>query len=175
MAKKTSQPGSIHLRIVEVMKRFPQGISGGQIRQELQEKGVSSEDLRHLGRRIAELDEWFVIERVNVTQLAQGQEPRPAAEERQISIEMRAQVLYAAHGRCQICGRTIKTHKITLVVEPREPLGRGGADQCEGFWAICEACDARTNAVPHPAAIAGARPRIEGCRRSVTTRENHEP
>jgi len=31
-----SKPGSIHYRIVEVMKRFPEGISGGQIREELE-------------------------------------------------------------------------------------------------------------------------------------------
>jgi hypothetical protein len=33
MAK--SRPGTIHLQIVEVMKRFPDGITGGQIRLEL--------------------------------------------------------------------------------------------------------------------------------------------
>jgi hypothetical protein len=36
MGKKGSRPGLIHRRIVDVMQRFPEGISGGQIRQELQ-------------------------------------------------------------------------------------------------------------------------------------------
>jgi hypothetical protein len=36
-----SKPGAIHLRIVEVMKRFPDGISGGPVRQELGRRGFS--------------------------------------------------------------------------------------------------------------------------------------
>lgn len=93
MAKKTSQPGSIHLRIIEVMKRFPNGVSGSQIRQELKKKGVSPEDLRHLGRRIAELDKWFVVEKVPVLQVAKAPD-LPVAERDQISRELRARVLF---------------------------------------------------------------------------------
>ena len=43
-----SKPGKIHLRIVEVMKRFPGGISGGQIRQELEKEGLEPGDQTHL-------------------------------------------------------------------------------------------------------------------------------
>jgi hypothetical protein len=46
MASK-SKPGKIHLRIIEVMKRFPGGISGGQIRQELEREGLEPEDQTH--------------------------------------------------------------------------------------------------------------------------------
>jgi hypothetical protein len=46
-----SRPGEIHLRIVEVMKRFPDGVSGGQIRQELEKAGLRPEDQTHLDRR----------------------------------------------------------------------------------------------------------------------------
>jgi hypothetical protein len=46
-----SKPGKIHLRIVEVMKRFPGGISGGQIRQELEKEGLEPGDQTHLDRR----------------------------------------------------------------------------------------------------------------------------
>gem|GEM_PF-5668701 len=45
-----SKPGQIHLRIAEVMKRFPEGISGGQIRQELEKDGLKPEDQTHLDR-----------------------------------------------------------------------------------------------------------------------------
>jgi hypothetical protein len=44
MAKKVSSPGKIHLQIIEVMKRFPEGISGGQIRQELEKEGLRAEE-----------------------------------------------------------------------------------------------------------------------------------
>jgi len=35
-----SRPGQIHLRIIEVMKKYPDGVSGGQIRQELEKEGL---------------------------------------------------------------------------------------------------------------------------------------
>jgi hypothetical protein len=45
-----SKPGAIHLRIVEVLKTFPEGASGGQIRQELEKRGLRPED-REAGDR----------------------------------------------------------------------------------------------------------------------------
>jgi hypothetical protein len=44
MAKKVSTPGKIHLRIIEVMKRFPEGISGGQIRRQLDKECLRAEE-----------------------------------------------------------------------------------------------------------------------------------
>lgn len=63
MAAK-SNPGKIHLRIIEVMKRFPQGISGGQIRQELEREGLEPGGQTHLDRRKRDLKKWFVIQKV---------------------------------------------------------------------------------------------------------------
>ncbi len=60
MADK-SKPGKILLRIIEVMKRFPGGISGGQIRQELEKEGLEPGDQTHLDRRKRDLKKWFVI------------------------------------------------------------------------------------------------------------------
>jgi hypothetical protein len=72
MARGISQPGQIHMRIIEVMKRFPEGISGGQIRQELEKEGLRPEDQTHLDRRIRELDKWFIIEKTTTTQTAES-------------------------------------------------------------------------------------------------------
>ena len=58
--RSASRPGEIHLRIVEVMKRFPEGVSGGQIRQELEKAGLRPEDQTHLDRRKRDLKKWFV-------------------------------------------------------------------------------------------------------------------
>jgi hypothetical protein len=58
-----SKPGRIHLRIIEVMKRFPDGISGGQIRHELEKEGLEPGDQTHLDRRKRDLKKWFVIEK----------------------------------------------------------------------------------------------------------------
>jgi hypothetical protein len=68
MPKKTSKPGDIHLKIVEVLKRFPEGISGGQIRQELEKEGLRAEDQTHLDRRKRDLKKCFVIQKENAIQ-----------------------------------------------------------------------------------------------------------
>jgi len=44
VSKSISKPGGIHLKIIEVLKRFPDGISGGQIRSELEKEGLRAED-----------------------------------------------------------------------------------------------------------------------------------
>ena len=55
VSKKISKPGKIHLQIVEVMKRFPAGVSGGQIRQELGRAGLQAEVQTHLDSRKRDL------------------------------------------------------------------------------------------------------------------------
>src|SRR5882672_8110548 len=72
MTLKKSNPGSIHLRIVEVMKRYPDGITGGQIRQELEREGLRSEDQTHLDRRKRDLKKWFVIEKIKSSAIVEG-------------------------------------------------------------------------------------------------------
>src|SRR6266705_1027888 len=72
MPKKTSTPGTIHRKIVEVLKRFPEGISGGQIRQELEKEGLRAEDQTHLDRRKRDLKKWFIIKTLESTQVVNG-------------------------------------------------------------------------------------------------------
>jgi hypothetical protein len=67
-----SKPGAIHLRIVNVMKRFPGGISGGQIRQELEKEGLRPEDQTHLDRRKRDLKKRFIIKAVESRQEING-------------------------------------------------------------------------------------------------------
>jgi hypothetical protein len=70
MAK--SKPGAIHTRIIEVMRRFPEGISGGQIRQVLAKEGMRPEEQTHLDRRKRDLKKWFIIKTVESTQEING-------------------------------------------------------------------------------------------------------
>ena len=58
--KAISKPGQIHLLIIDVMKRFPDGVSGGEIRHELEKDGLKREDQTHLDRRKRDLKKWFV-------------------------------------------------------------------------------------------------------------------
>jgi hypothetical protein len=111
---KTTKPGTIHLRIIEVLKRFPLGASGGQIRQELEKEGLKPEEQTHLDRRKRDLKKWFIIEKIKATSVVLGQERnvtlyryvgvrKRIKDEGQVDQKTRAQVIHEAHGRCQMC------------------------------------------------------------------------
>jgi hypothetical protein len=150
--KKSSKPSGIHLRIIEVLKRFPAGASGGQIRQELEKEGLLAEEQTHLERRKRDLPKWFVIQKVKgvqeragkkraVTLYQYGGERTSITDEGQLSQKVRAAVIHAAHARCQMCGRTIEKHGIALVVDHKKPRDWGGSNDSENLWAICEECN----------------------------------
>ncbi len=153
MGIRESKPGAIHLRIVEVLKRFPEGVSGGQIRQELEEQGLRPEDQTHLDRRKRDLKKWFMIRKIPSTLSVDGKkrtvvlyqyvgDREHVTDEGQISIKLRAEVVHSAHGRCQMCGRTVVAHGVTLVVDHKKPRDWGGTNDRENLWAICEECNA---------------------------------
>ena len=150
---KPSKPGAIHLRILEVLKRFPEGVTGGQIRQELETEGLRPEDQTHLDRRKRDLKKWFLIEKFKTTQEVEGKkrtvvlykyigEKSTVTDEGQVSQRLRAQVIHAAHGRCQMCGRTVEQHRVALVVDHKKPRDWDGSNDRENLWAICEECNA---------------------------------
>src|SRR5437660_410735 len=150
--KKGNKPGKIHLRIVEVMKLFAEGITGGQIREELEKEGLRPEDQTHLDRRKRDLKKWFVIEKLKSTVTAEGKERKTilykfrgertnVVDEGGVNQKIRAKVLRDARGRCLMCGRTIEKHGITLVVDHRIPRDWGGGNERENLWAICEDCN----------------------------------
>lgn len=153
MSKRTSQPGKIHLRIVEVLRRFPQGVTGGQIRQELEKEGLRPEDQTHLDRRKRDLKKWFDIQKTKTTVQVAGKKrtvvlykylrkkPR-IIDEGSINQKTRAKVIHTAFGRCQMCGRTVQKHCITLVVDHKKPRDWGGTNEIGNLWAICEECNA---------------------------------
>jgi hypothetical protein len=153
MSKRVSGPGQIHLRIIEVMKRFPEGISGGQIRQELEKEGLQPGEQTHLDRRKRDLKKWFLIEKAKSIQTVDGKKQtvilykfrgkrHHVTDEGEIGQRLRAEVIHAAHGRCQMCGKTIEAHGITLVVDHKKPRDWGGSNSRENLWAICEECNA---------------------------------
>ena len=152
VSNSKSKPGAIHLRIVDVLKRFPKGASGGQLRQELEKEGLRPEEQTHLDRRKRDLKKWFVIEKIKTTQEVMGRTRvvtlykyiglrKSVTDEGQIDLKTRAQVIHAAHGRCEMWGRTGEKHGITLVVDHMKPRDWGGTNDVENLWAICEDCN----------------------------------
>ncbi len=145
---KAARPGAVHRRIVELMKAHPEGVSSGQIRKDL---GFPPEEQTHLDRRKRDLRKWFSIrtvrswteegKRVTLYIYEGDLHESEIASGGSISNRVRAQVLHAAHGRCQMCGRTIERHGIALVIDHKKPLNWGGTDDIENLWAICEDCN----------------------------------
>ncbi|MGA8428946.1 MAG: HNH endonuclease signature motif containing protein [Candidatus Sulfotelmatobacter sp.] len=147
-----SKPGAIHLRIVEVMKRFPDGISGGQIREELEREGLEPRDQTHLDRRKRDLPKWFLITKDIATFVVNGKKRRVTlykfggnrveiVDEGQINRKVWAQVIHSGRGRCQMCGRSVEKHGIALVVDHKKPREWGGTNELDNLWAICEDCN----------------------------------
>jgi 5-methylcytosine-specific restriction endonuclease McrA len=139
------------------MKRFPEGISGGQIRQELEKEGLRPEDQTHLDRRKRDLKKWFVIETAASTQVLNGIARKVTLykyagtrkrirDEGDINIRVKFEVRRAAHGRCQLCGKTIVEDEIKLVVDHKKPRTWDGTNDRDNLWAICEECNARKKA-----------------------------
>jgi hypothetical protein len=58
-----------------------------------------------------------------------------------ISGKQRARILNLAKGRCQMCGRTVADHGITLQVDHKVPQTWGGLTVDENLWAICVQCN----------------------------------
>lgn len=148
-----SNPGKIHLRIIEVMKRFPDGISGGQIRHELEKEGLDASEQTHLDRRKRDLKKWFAIQKVAAKVLVNGVNRTVTlykyegtrskiVDEGQVGLKTRAEVIHGAHGRCQMCGRSTDRHGVVLVVDHKKPRDWGGTNDRDNLWAICEECNA---------------------------------
>lgn len=142
MGTSQKKPGQTALRILEVLRENPQGLTIAEIRELI----LAPEEVQqHLDRRLRELDPFFIIRRSQdgrkTVYVLVG--PRPEGEWRyeKISKEKRAQVLSLAGSRCQMCGRTVEDDKITLHVDHKIPESWGGTAAMENLWAICSACN----------------------------------
>src|ERR1700724_2358603 len=132
----------ISLRILEVMKQHPQGISEGEIREILK---IAATDQTNFGRRRRELNYLHVIEKhqdgPKVLYIYKGPRAKPK-DTQPINLKLQAQARHAARGRCVMCGRTTEKHGIVLVIDHKIPRDWGGLTEPDNLWAICEECNA---------------------------------
>lgn len=137
-----SRPGAIHRKIVDLLRQHPQGLTSGQIRAKL---NLAPDAQAQLDRRRRDLRKWFILEKTQVGNdwiyVLKGERDQTQLE-RGVNIRVRAAVLNRAHGRCQMCGRTIAEHGIVLVVDHKIPVDWGGSNDEENLWALCEDCNA---------------------------------
>ena len=139
MARK---PGAIHRKMAELLRQNPHGLTSGQLREKL---GLDPTEQAQLDRRRRELRYWYDIEKMTsggqTLYVIRGERTTPL-ETGGVSLRKKAAILAAAHGRCQMCGKTIERHGITLVVDHKIPRDWGGTNDEENLWAICEECNA---------------------------------
>lgn len=149
MGKRAHNPVAIHRRIIDLMKQNPDGISAADMREAL---GIPANRQTHFDRRVRELSAWFIIHKTPSIIATEGrkfkallysyQGDRPiVTDEGQVSQRLRAEVIHAAHGRCQMCGRTIEQYGVVLVVDHKRPRDWGGTNDRDNLWAICEECN----------------------------------
>ena len=130
------------LRILEVMKAHPEGVTEGEIRKILL---IPPTDQANFGRRRRELHAEYLIDKkrdgARILYLYRGvrKAPRDIAT---INLRLRAEALRAARGRCGGCGRSIERHGIVLVVDHKLPREWGGETVSDNLEAICEDCNA---------------------------------
>jgi len=147
-----SKPNETQLRMAELLKQSPDGMTCGQLRRELEKEGLQADEQTHLDRRYRDLPKWYRIEKSRVKEVVGGKtvsvvkyayrgERGTVTDQGQVSQKVRAEVIHAAHGRCQMCGRTVQMHGISLVVDHKKPRDWGGTNDRENLWAICEECN----------------------------------
>src|SRR5215472_6280186 len=136
-----SKPGSIHKRMIEVLKKHPEGITAGQWRGEL---GLAPEEQNQLDRRKRDLYKWFDIERSRegseTVYRYRGEHPAPR-DSGPVSLKLRAEILQRDRGRCQMCGATIEKDGVRLVVDHKIPQEWGGPSERDNLWTLCEDCN----------------------------------
>jgi hypothetical protein len=130
------------LRILNVMKAHPEGVTEGEIREILQ---IPPTDQSNFGRRRRELHAVYLIDKkrdgARTLYVYRGVRKNPR-DTQQINLRLRAEALRVARGRCGICGRAIEKHGIVLVVDHKIPREWGGETVSENLEAICEDCNA---------------------------------
>lgn len=137
-----SRPGAIHRRIAGLLREHPEGLTSGQIRAKL---NIPADEQAQLDRRRRDLRKWYILEKrqagVDWVYVLKGERTEPVLE-RGVNIRVRAAVLGRAHGRCQMCGRTVAQHGIVLVLDHKIPVDWGGSNEEDNLWALCDECNA---------------------------------
>lgn len=134
--------GHIASKALELLRNSPSGLSMIQMREMLDADADSQE---HFNRRVREIRKYFELNRrvesgVSIYTLGKRRSA-PTADSGQVSERLRAAVLHAAHGCCQMCGKTIADDGIKLQADHRIPQSWGGPTTIENLWALCEACN----------------------------------
>jgi 5-methylcytosine-specific restriction endonuclease McrA len=124
-----------------IIKAHPDGLDITEIRSLLGDLGSQEQ----LSRRIRHLRKQFDITCTKkgdrYVYQYRGEKPQRATDSGVISGKQRARILNFAHGRCQMCGRTVNGDGIKLQIDHKVPQNWGGLTVDENLWAICVQCN----------------------------------
>lgn len=139
MASKKPKIGTLHLKILELLKDAPEGLTIYEIRDAL---GGDIEVQQHLDRRVRDLRYFHDVPYEGRKYHYKGERSAgPITDSGKISSKLRAQVLEVAHGRCQMCGRTVAEDHVKLQIDHKIPRNWGGETVIDNLWAICDLCN----------------------------------
>lgn len=136
-----SGPTGIVARIIELLRKHPEGLTSGQIREKL---NIAAGAQAQLDRRRRQVRDWYELVTVpNGTSplYRLGQPVGKPSSQGVINGRLRAEVLRSARGRCQMCGRTIAEDGIKLQVDHKIPQTWGGTNEIDNLWALCTECN----------------------------------
>jgi 5-methylcytosine-specific restriction endonuclease McrA len=134
-------PTGIYLKIIDIMQRHPDGVTAGQIRKEL---NLPPDKQAQLDRRRRYLRTWYDVHtftRDGEHYHRLGAKKEAPLDDLGISLKLKAEILRDAHGRCQMCGRTI-ADGIKLVIDHKVPREWGGKTEQDNLWPLCTDCNA---------------------------------
>jgi hypothetical protein len=137
MAAKPSL-GAIHEKILALLRSNPEGLTIYEIRARI--PGIEVQ--QHLDKRVRELRYFYNVPlKKGGKYVYEGERKNPAPDDGNISAPLRAAVLNKAHGRCQMCGRTIAEDGIKLEADHKIPRNWGGKTEIDNLWALCQLCN----------------------------------
>ncbi len=135
------EPTGMVGKIVELLRLHPEGLTSGEIREKL---GIAAHEQSQLDRRRRDVRKWYnliVIPNGGNPKYALGEKRTEAVNPSGINGRLRAEVLRASRGRCQMCGRSIEVHGVDLQVDHKIPQAWGGSNEPDNLWALCEECN----------------------------------
>jgi 5-methylcytosine-specific restriction endonuclease McrA len=127
--------------IYRLLADNPDGLDIKEIRQRL---GIGDAQ-QHLDRRLRDLRKYYDVPGQHkgnrFVYVLKGPKSGKIGDTGAISGKLRAAVLHAAKGRCQMCGKTVQEDGIRLQIDHKIPQAWGGLSTAENLWAICESCN----------------------------------
>ena len=141
MAHKLSR---IHRELLAIFKRYGIGkpVTVAQMRESLPGDISAQENLHRRIRALRDFGYRLPYSAKHGAYILESEEPTgETADTDPIPGRLKAEVLLAAGGRCQMCGKTVAEDGIRLVVDHRVPRKWHGRTERENLWPICEECN----------------------------------